>query len=79
MDLESALIDLLNLCNVSIERINDERAPNDIAYLIEAKDAGTGDVVSRVYRFSIIEGVEFARNSVIGYFQRREWELEIEE
>jgi len=79
MELESALIDLLNLCNVNIERINDKRAPNGIAYLVEAKDAGTGDTVSRVYRFSIVEAVEFTRNSTVGYFQRREWEREIEQ
>lgn len=79
MNLEMMLIDLLNLVDLSITRINDNRSSSGVAYLIETKDAGTEDVVSRLYTLSISHGIETVHNSTIDYFNRRAWEKELEE
>ena len=79
MELEGILIDLLNVADLNVTRINDEKANNGVAYLIETMDAGGHGVIARLYAQSLAYGLETARNATVAYFNRRAWEEEMEE
>lgn len=63
--------ELLDMCTLKIHKTNDKRAPNNIAYLVEARDLDTGDVVTRTYSFTVIDAIVDAHNSALDFYNRR--------